>query len=143
LGLVKIHPLLARLAGWWLYRNIFHRAAYDIGIANSSRQHGGSKVGEWRYAIHEDPETYGRLRDEQNPYRTHLIDLPGIVSFDARIPQKIKQSENNKFAMLPPFSAVWLKEMIKWVNVLVKRRKVHTKRNMVNPRMWTSSPALL
>jgi hypothetical protein len=66
-----------------------------------------------------------------------------MASLDAKTPQKMRHIENKRLAMLPPFSAVELNEMIRWVKVLVKSRNVHVKRNIRNPLMWTSSPAFL
>lgn len=140
--LIRSDPLLTGLTSRWLELDVFHRRADDPSIAHAGTEHGGSEIGERRYSVHEDPEPYQEVRFSTALNALHC-DIPGMVSFDAKTPQKIKHSENSKLAMLPPFSAVSLNEMIKCVKVLVKSRNAQTKRNMSIPRPFTSSPAFL
>ncbi len=56
-------------------------------------------------------------------------------------PQKIKQSENIRFAMFPAFSGVSTPATTKSVKVPVKIRKLQMNKNIKTPRSVTASVA--
>lgn len=73
------------------------------------------------------------------------IQKRGRTDGPARTPQKMRQRENIKFAMLPPVSAESTPAIIIFVKVEVKSRNVQTSRNINIPlsETWSYGIAFL
>ena len=83
-------------------------------------------------------ESIASTRYVKGETRYMKIQKWGKTEGEAKTPQKTSVSENIKFAMLPAVSAVSIAATTMVVNVDVKRRNSHMRRNIRPPRSVTA-----
>lgn len=79
-------------------------------------------------------ESIAETRYVNGETRYMKIQKRGILSGVARTPQKIRQREKIRLAMLPPVSARSIPAITMWAKVDVNRRKVQISKNIRAPR---------
>lgn len=108
----------------------------DRGVSESCGKKRADEVGEWRDAVHENPEAgeVSKMYEDPMPQLSAFVTNLHTYCLTASYPEKIRLIEKRMTAMMPPISALSTPEITILVNVVPNIMNVHMRRNIKPPR---------